>query len=329
MKKGIIGLGNALADVLINIESDGVIGELSFERGSMNLVGRDVHEKISSLTTGANISYMSGGSAANTVRGLARLGVRTGYIGKIGQDTVGVHIEKEFAEHEVEYMLMRSGNPTGQCMVLVSADGERTMATYLGAAVELEGHEITPADFNGYGILHIEGYLVQNHALIRDTVKKAKAEGLIISLDMASFNVVEENKEFLRALVDEYVDIVFANEDEAKSFTGLEPEEALHEMAGMCNIAVVKLGGNGSLIKSGGEVFRIAAGEADVVDTTGAGDLYASGFLYGLINGLSIGESGRIGSLVASKVIEETGPAISPAVWPEIRTALGLIMNPQ
>lgn len=322
MSKRIIGLGNALADILTQIESDEPLGKLGFGRGSMNLVGRDTHEHISELTAGMENKVVSGGSAANTIRGLARLGIPCSYIGKIGPDTVGDFMRSEMKALGVHPQLIETDTPTGRCMVLISPDGERTMATFLGAAVELAHHEITLEMFEGYDILHIEGYLVQNHDLIREAVRKAKEAGLKISLDMASYNVVEENHAFLTGLVRDYVDLLFANEEEARVFTGKEPEEAVLDIAAICEIAVVKTGPKGSLISVSGEITTIEAIPAEVVDTTGAGDLYATGFLYGLSIGLPLRECGEIGSLVAAKAIETIGPTLTPTSLEEIRAVL-------
>lgn len=322
MSKRIIGLGNALVDILTQIESDETLEKLDFGRGSMNLVGRDTHERISSFVAGLEQKMISGGSAANTVRGLARLGIPCSYIGKIGPDTLGDFMRDEMNALGIHPQLIETETPTGRCMVLISPDGERTMATFLGAAIELEHHEIMPEMFDGYDLLHIEGYLVQNHELIRQAVCKARQASLMISLDMASYNVVEENQDFLHSLVKDYVDLLFANEDEARAFTGKEPEEAVKELGEMCEIAVVKIGAQGSLVACGGTVHRIEPLPAQVVDTTGAGDLYATGFLYGLSKGLPLQECGEIGSLVAAKAIETIGPTLTPDRLDEIKTVL-------
>ncbi|MCC8088670.1 MAG: adenosine kinase [Rikenellaceae bacterium] len=326
MGNKIIGLGNALVDVLIGLETDEPLYELGFNRGSMNLVGRDKHEEISVLTEGLEYSYVSGGSAANTIRGLASLGVDTGYIGKIGQDNVGMHIENELTEYGVEVRLRKSDSPTGQCMVLISPDGERTMATFLGAAVEMDSCDITDCLFDGFDILHIEGYLIQNKELIIESVKKAKECGLKISMDMASYNIVVDNKEFINDLIVNYVDIVFANEDEAIAFTGMEPEKSLELIASICEIAIVKLGREGAMIRSGERIIKVPAADpdADVIDTTGAGDLFATGFLFGLTRKYDLETCGIIGSLIAGKVIGNVGPRINSEQWIELKEVLSV-----
>ena len=322
MTKRVIGLGNALADILTRIETDEILNELCFGRGTMNLVDRTVHRRILELTAGLDRTIISGGSAANTMRGLARLGMPSAYIGKIGKDHIGTFMRDEMTDYDLQPRLIESETPTGQCMVLISPDGERTMATFLGAAVELTDGEITDELLSGYDVLHTEGYLVQNHELIEGLLRKAKEAGMTVSLDMASYNVVGENLEFLQGLVRDYVDILFANEEEARVFTGLEPEEAVVRMGELTDIAVVKIGAEGSLIYSGGELFRVEAFPARVVDTTGAGDLYATGFLYGWCRGMSLARCGEIGSLVAAKGIEHVGPAFTEEGVEEIKKEL-------
>ena len=165
----------------------------------------------------------------------------------------------------------------------------------------------------------MEGYLVQNHQLLETILKLTKEAGLKVSLDLASYNVVEENLEFLHDMVKNYVDIVFANEEEAKAFTGKEPEEALNDIAQMTDIAIVKVGSKGSMIKQGDTTTYISPIKAHSVDTTGAGDLYASGFLYGLANNLGFEKAGYIGSLLAATVIEVVGAKFGEDKWQEIR----------
>jgi sugar/nucleoside kinase (ribokinase family) len=151
---------------------------------------------------------------------------------------------------------------------------------------------------------------------------KAKEAGLKIALDLASFNVVEANMDTLNELVDNYVDIVFANEEEAKSFTGLSPEKALQNLASRCEIAVVKIGKEGALIQKGDEKIHVPAIGTEVIDTTGAGDYFAAGFLAGLAKGYNLEQSGKLGSLLASKVIRVVGAELSSADWLEIKGEL-------
>jgi sugar/nucleoside kinase (ribokinase family) len=318
MKK-ILGMGNALVDIMIRLNDDQLLDQLGLPKGSMQLVdairSQSVLDKLENLSK----SFSAGGSAANTIHGLAMLGVPVGYIGVIGEDELGGSFVKDMINAGVEPFMIHSKQETGRAIALITPDSERTFATFLGAAIELEANHLTTFNFKKYDYLHIEGYLVQNHDLIRTAVSLAKENGLTVSLDLASYNVVEANLDFLREIVTKYVDIVFANEEEAKAFTGKEPREALDKIAGMTRIAIVKTGSKGSLIKSGNEMVEIGVIDVTPVDTTGAGDLYASGFLYGQSKGWSLLKCGEAGALLAGHVIEVIGSKMEKNKWMTIR----------
>ncbi len=314
----VLGMGNALVDILTKLKTDKTLEEFSLPKGSMQLVDFEISNKVNKGTDHLEKQIASGGSAANTIHGIAKMGLETGFIGKVGEDEMGTFFHDDMLKSNINPQLLKSNTPSGKAMALISPDSERTFATYLGAAVELSPDDIISDHFVGYDYFHIEGYLVQNHALIEKAVKFAKDNGLKVTLDMASYNVVEENLEFLKVLLDKYVDIVFANEEEAKSFTGMEPEAALNEFAMLCEIAVVKIGKHGSLVKKGNEVYKVNSIEANPIDTTGAGDLYAAGFIYGLIKEYSLDKCGRIGSILAGKTIEVIGPKMDDQQWSDV-----------
>ena len=318
--KRVIGIGNALTDMLVNLRSDDVLSRFKLAKGSMSLVDTDLQTEISKSVAGLPYSLSLGGSAGNTIRAMARLGCEVGFIGKVGEDTTGDFYIQALTNLSIEPCIFRGQEKSGKCVSLVSTDGERTMVTHLGAALELEAEEIDAAIFEGYDCLYVEGYLVQNHALIERAVAVAKQCGLKVAIDLASFNVVAENLEFLRRLVSEYVDIVFANEDEAKTFTCEgEPVNALQRISEMCELAVVKIGTKGALIKCNGEVIHVGImAAAKRVDTTGAGDFYAAGFMAGLCEGLTLRQCGTIGAITAGKVIEVVGTTFGEEAWEEI-----------
>lgn len=324
MKK-IIGLGNALVDIMIPIQDDSVLRSFALPKGSMTHVAHERSGSILSECDACSLAKIqaSGGSAANTIHGLARLGVPTGFIGKIGRDELGEFFRRDMEENRIAAELLIGSSQTGRAIAFVTPDSERTFATYLGAAVELTAGDLQAEKMAAYDILHIEGYLVQNHELIDNALKMAKQAGLLVSLDLASYNVVAENLSFLQEAVRRYVDILFANEDEARTFTGCsDPAEALRVMAERCPLAVVKVGKHGSLVQAEGKTYQVGARTAEPVDTTGAGDLYASGFLYGYCRGLSLPRCGEIGSLLAAQVIEVMGAKIPAERWPAITAAL-------
>ncbi len=317
-QKAIVGIGSALVDILVQLEDNQLLNTFQLPKGSMTLVDAVLSQKILDSTENLKRSIETGGSAANTLRAIAQLGGKAGFIGKISNDPMGHFFKEEFEKNQITPHLFYSQIPTGKAATLISPDSERTFGTYLGAASELSADELSEELFSNYDYLHIEGYLVFNHTLIEGVLKLAKKQGLKIALDMASFNVVEANLYFLKRLIDEYVDIVFANEEEAKAYTGLEPKAALKQLAGQCEIAVVKIGRDGSLIQSGEQFVKVATPQVKSVDTTGAGDVYASGFLYGLANGFSLENCGKLASLLASKVIQVFGAKIPDTEWVEI-----------
>lgn len=326
MKK-VLGMGNALTDILLQINGDEVLNKLNLPKGSMQLVDEGKSKEITDLLSDIVPVMATGGSASNTINGIARLGASTGFIGKVGKDPVGDFFKSDMLHNGVTPHLELSETASGKCTVLVSPDGERTLCTFLGAACEIEAADLKPEMFAGYDIFHIEGYLVQNHDLIRTAVKLAKKAGLLVSVDLASYNVVEANLGFLNEMIKDYVDIVFANEEEARAFTGKEPEDALIHISEHCDIAVVKIGKEGSYIKSGNSTVRVQPRLAECIDTTGAGDLYAAGFLYGLTRDYSHEICGKIGSLVSGKVVEVIGAKMPEVVWQDIYNEIEKMLN--
>jgi sugar/nucleoside kinase (ribokinase family) len=318
----ILGMGNALVDIMTKLEDDSILEKFNLPKGSMQLVNEAAVDKITKGTTHLQKSQSSGGSAANTIHGLAKLGIETAFIGKVGKDDFGDFFRDDLIKSKITPELSLSDNESGCAIALISPDSERTFGTFLGAAVELAAEDLEKFDFSKYDYFHIEGYLVQNHKLLEKALHLAKENGLIVSLDLASYNVVEDNLEFLHKMVKEYVDIVFANEEEAKSFTGKEPEESLIHLGDICDIAIVKIGEKGSMIKKGNKVFKASVINVTPIDTTGAGDLYASGFLYGMVNNLPLDKCGEIGAILSGRVIENTGAKLFDNQWDEIKVMI-------
>ena len=322
--KRIIGIGNALTDMLISLSGDEVLTQYQLDKGSMSLVDNLFQTDILKAVAGLPHSLSLGGSAGNTIRTMARLGTEVGFIGKVGEDSTGDFYIQALRNVGVEPFILRSEHSSGKCLSLISADGERTLVTHLGAAADLQAEDIDAAVFDGYDALYIEGYLVQDHDLIRTTMARAKQHGLKVAIDLASFNVVRENREFLHDLVERYVDIIFANEEEAYEFSGRrDAMEALLYIGKMCELTVVKTGIRGALIKRGDEIVEVGImAAAKRVDTTGAGDFYAAGFLTALCEGLSLRQCGTIGAITAGKVIEVVGTTLSEETWNEIETLI-------
>ncbi len=323
--KRILGMGNALVDVVTMIDNDKLLEKFNLPKGSMQLVNTERSEIIMSGTKQFKRTFTSGGSAANTIHGLAMLGTYTGFIGSVGRDETGDFFENEMKLAGVNTLLLRRNNPTGTAVALITPDSERTFATCLGAAVELNAEDLHPGLFRDYDILYLEGYLINNLALVESACRMAKENDLTIALDLASYNVVEAYRKEFSGIVNEYVDILFANESEAKAFTGLPPLKALESLTGIAEVIIFKMGADGSWIKSGKDIIKIAAEPVSCKDTTGAGDLYAAGFLYGFANNLNPEKCGSLGSLMAGKVIEITGARMDEKRFADIRDIISKI----
>ena len=321
MKK-ILGIGSALVDILTQIPNEQILNELNLPKGSMIYVDAQTSVEIGKKLAYLGNQMASGGSAANTMSGLAQLGIEAGFLSKIGKDEVGEFFAKQMTETHVKPLMLKSDTPSGRVQALVTADGERTFATCLGAAAEMCADDIQPELLQGWDIFYVEGYLVANPTMLRKAIETAKAQGMTIAIDLASYNVVEESRDFLLELVNNYVDIVFANEKEAFALTGMEPEAALHYIAERCDIAVVKVGAKGAFVQRGNKVITIPPMKADVVDTTGAGDMWAAGFLAGFVKGEPLQKCGMMGAIVAKNIIEVMGAKMDEARWEKIHTSI-------
>ena len=314
--KSILGIGNALTDVLAVLPDDTLLKKYHLPKGSMQHFDMETGDRIWEALKEYGVKYVPGGSAANTLTCTAIFGMPSGFIGKIGNDDLGNLFKSTMEQYGVKAQMLYSRKSSGRCMVFITgANAERTFADYMGATLELGPDDLSIEQFEGYDYFHIEGYLVQNQDLISKAARLAKQAGCTISIDMASYNVVESNDAFFHNLVENYVDIVFANESEARAFTKKEPREAIDELARLCDIAVVKVGKDGSMVKQGDEYHYIPAWPAATIDATGAGDTYAAGFLYAHSLGMPLKVCGEIGSVIAAKVVEVIGTKIDVPRW--------------
>ena len=318
MKK-ILGIGNALVDILVHIDNDEILDRLGLQKGGMEMIDAQRKREILEVISGMPQTMATGGSTANTIHGLARLGAQAGYIGKVGNDDLGRLFREECQRFGVIPHLIESNEDTGVAITFISQNAERTFATYLGAAATMQPDQVDAEILKSYDLIHIEGYLIFNHDLILSICQKSKEQGLQISMDMASYNLIESNLDFVKMLLRDYVDIIFANEEEAKAFTGVENVEALHALSEYCPVAIVKVGKDGSYIKMDSEVTAITPVDAVRRDTTGAGDIYASGFLYGLINDFGALKSGNLASYLSARLIEYIGAKLPDEEWANIK----------
>lgn len=312
----IIGIGNALVDVLVHLSDERLLLELGLPKGAMTLVDRKGLMRIRQRLVGLPVERATGGSAANTIHALAVLGNATGFIGAVGNDETGRFFAEKNLDRGIDtHLTVIEDEQTGTANTLVTPDRERTFATHLGAATHL-GLALQEVALSDYDILHIEGYLLQDQQLLHDILRTAKEAGLTVSYDLASWNVVRDNHSVITELVRDYVDIVFANEEEAAAFSRqTDPEVAVRKLASMTDIAIVKVGKHGALGMSratGDEVFFAPGMNKPVVDTTAAGDFFAAGFLHGLTHGRSLATCLDYGNRTAAEVIQVMGTQVDP-----------------
>ena len=326
-KMKIVGLGNALMDVLLQLKQEEILSEIGIQKGAMDMINREQMIAIRQRLTDCPRTQAPGGSVCNTMRALAYLGAEAGFIGKIGTDAIGEYYEEALRKAHVQPHFIRTTGESGSCTVMISPDGERTMGTFLGPAPTIAPDEISEELLRDYHIIYIEGYLIVNEPLVRTTMEKAKRLGLKVALDLSNFNIVNGFKPLLEELIPRYVDILFSNESEAAAYTGLPAEEAVLALAKQVEVAIVTIGKRGSLVASAGQCYAIAAEGGKPIDTTGAGDNFAAGFLYGQSVGASWAQSAQIGSTLSGYVIDVVGPQIPDAKWPEIQEKVKAILN--
>lgn len=323
MKK-VLGIGNALVDVLVQVGDDALLEQYDLPKGSMQLISTDRYVQLSSSLSALAPKRTTGGSACNTILAIANLGGEPGLIGKVGCDEPAQFFADNCKHHHINARLLHDNDlPTGVACTIISPDGQRTFGTYLGAAANLLPNDVVSEWFNGYHYFYIEGYLVQNHALIRRAVQLAHEAGLKVCIDLASYNIVQAERTFFKELL-QNTDIVFANEQEAAAFTGTDDaQHNVRALAQLCHIAVVKVGKKGVLVRRGDEQVHCPARDVPhVVDTTAAGDYFSAGFLYALASGHGLLGCAQLGSLLAGHIIEVVGTALTPETWSSIKAQL-------
>ena len=319
----VVGIGNALVDVIAHAAED-FLPEHELVKGSMTLIETERAVELYSVMTGA--VEMSGGSAANTVVGVASFGGSAAYIGKVDDDDLGQVFGHDMRAVGVGFV--GGGNaqdiPTGRCMIVVTPDAERTMNTYLGVSSTLSVADLDESVIADGQVLYMEGYLFDRDdakAAFRRAADVAHEHGRTVSLTLSDSFCVDRHREDFRSLVDNRVDLLFGNEDELLSLYESDSfDDAVKALRAECSLAAITRGSAGCVIVTADELVTVAAVPVDkVVDTTGAGDLFAAGFMYGFTNGADLAECGRLGSVAAAEVISHVGPR--PLV--ELRTLRG------
>jgi len=307
----VAGLGNALVDALVRVDDDGLLAELDLTKGLMHPVDHDTWSHAYERVKERGVELHPGGSCANTVTALALMGARTVFCGQVGGDDLGRVYAERLADACGGHALHVAGERnTGKCLSLVSADAERTMLTDLGAAIELPAVGPFVDQIRQARLLYVTGYLLLGGPMVQatwDAMDIAREAGVPIAVDVADPFVVATVGDALWRALRDYASIAFLNAEEATAMTGLPAEEAIVQVAEAVEVAVVKLGSAGSLVRAGEVTHRIDVHLVEAVDTTGAGDAYAAGFVYGWLKGWDLERAGDLGSRVASRTVLQMG----------------------
>ena len=307
----VIGIGNAIVDVLA-FTTDSFLESYSLNKGNMTLINETQAEEIYSKMLSS--IETSGGSVANTLAGIAQLGGNTAFIGRVKNDNLGKSFTKDIINTGTIFNTppVTAGPSTARCLILVTPDAERTMCTYLGASVLLESKDLDLSIIRDAKILYLEGYLFDNPTskdAFYSAAKRSKEGNGKVALSLSDSFCVNRHREDFLDLINKHVDILFANENEIISlFKSSSLEDSLKEIKRKCDLSIITLGENGSIIISQENDFKINAFNlGKVIDSTGAGDLYASGFLYSYLNNKDLITCGRTGSICAGKIITQPG----------------------
>jgi sugar/nucleoside kinase (ribokinase family) len=319
----LIGVGSPIMDLLAPVP-DAFLAAIAGAKGGMVLVDQAEMQRTLSLLD-REPACTTGGSAANATLNAARLGLRTTFLGKLGNDELARTYRRRFEAAGVDGSRFKLGLlPNARCLALVTPDAQRTLRTCLGAAMTLAPAEISAADFRGCRHAHIEGYLVFNQALADAVLNAARAAGCTVSLDLSSFEVVHASRDWLWAQLRRGLDVVFANEDEIRALFQDQTSDyaaLARRLAGHGVLAAVKLGKDGAWLAQGAALHRIAPVVVpDVVDTNGAGDAWAAGFLFGHLRGWPLPACGALASLLGAETVRHMGPLIPDEHWADVRT---------
>lgn len=304
----VCGIGNPLVDLLVHLSEED-LALLELPKGRMTLIHLEQVALLQQKIQGLRLTQRCGDSTANTLSTLALLGRKVAFVGKTGKDELGEVYTKELEDYGITHFSFHGKTKTGMCFSFITPDAERTMATYLGACLELEAHEVPLQSLSKTKMLYLTGYQLE-HPLkeaAHVALAHAKKENIDVAVDLADAHLIKRNKEFLHTIIQDYASFVFANEQEALALTGEQDYKAAEKMAFLGCTAIVKIGERGSIVQKGRMVYDVPAFPVLVKDTTGAGDNYAAGFIHGYLEGFSLPLCGLVGSLIAAECVQRDG----------------------
>ena len=311
MSYDVYGIGNALVDVQSQV-SDEILSQTGFDKGIMTLVDNDKQQDLLGQLDANAFNRCPGGSAANTIVGIAEFGGNAAYVGKVGNDSMGQFFLDEMRGIGISIEATPAADdPTGTCAILITPDAQRTMLTNLGASGVLSADDIVESEVEQSKYIYIEGYLLcgpETRAAAYRAIELAQKHGVKIAFTASDPFLVNTNREEIWDLVKGPVDMFFCNEEEARSLTGHEDaSDCAQEIHKHCENVALTLGADGSILMNEGDVIRIEGVSVEAVDTTGAGDMYAGGLLFGITNGLDWQQAGKLASHAAGRIVSQMG----------------------
>jgi sugar/nucleoside kinase (ribokinase family) len=332
MELDVYAIGNALVDIQVKVE-DSLFPELGLEKGNRYLTERSRQEEILQRLLGAGslgsarkagkLQTAAGGSAANTVYGISQLGGRAGFCGKVANDRLGALYATHMRHSGVVFNKKTEQGMTGTCVVLISEDAQRTMLTCMGVSSEIGYEDVDEELLRHSSYLYLEGYFFESEHTIQtllQAIAVARKNGVKIALTASDAFCIDRHRDLFLQLIQNDVDLLFANAREARALSSTDNNEAaLRVLSGWCGNVAVTNGEHGSLVSFDGEVMKISPNRVSVADTTGAGDAYAAGLLYGITSGRTVRESGMIASFFSARVVTQIGPRYSGDIQPELK----------
>lgn len=323
----VIGIGSPCMDRIQPVDET-FLNQIALKRGGWKQCDCQSFETIAQLASQKQTpTFITGGSTCNTMKGLAYLGISSAITGLVGNDEVAQALLKDLQDIGVKAMCGTCERPSTQIACLVTPDGERTFCALNETEQQIKPSDLSPSIFSGAKIAHVEGYRLINGYYIEKAMALAKQAGALVSFDLCNPDFGEIYRERVLALIGNYVDILFLDRDEAKALTKLPPEKAALFLKNYCDIVVVKLDEQGCLVVNHEESYHCSALATRVTDLTGAGDLYASGFLYAYLKGAPLRKCAKIGNLLGSMVIQHQGAQIPEPLWPDIHKRIALLLK--
>lgn len=313
----VLSLGGACADLLVHVPESFLV-EHQIEKGGSSQIDVGSFNQLRKDLGSFPIEIHPGGSACNTIRGLSHLHHKTAFVAKIGDDDLGLVFTKALIHNKVDFHLLLSDKPTMQVLSLITPDGDRTMRCLPGATNDLKADDINPCLFDEIRHLHLEGYALYDLEMVERAMKMAKDQGANISFDLSSFEIIRKHRDALHYLLPKYVDIVFCNEQEAYEIVQEYELEAAIALAKICKIAVVAAGEKGAYLAYENKAVHIPTFPIPIVDATGAGDLFAAGFIHGYLSGVPLEKAVFWGHLTGGEVIQVIGAEIPDERWNKI-----------